>query len=137
MTDDANLPLKVIAQRVFFETEEIEDVLEMISNMIQPIFAQRDDMADISFNLGGLDRNGANGTVMLKTNDGNFGISGFMIKRNGTLIDGHSMASNMFDAYNLNSRDGLMAFSVRLYEDVAQNLISNAAAKRFERRWGR
>jgi len=71
---------------------------------------------------------------MIKKDNGQFGLTGFMIrKEKDGLINGHPMA-DMLSPFNLNSRDGLMEFAVRLYEDAAQNLASNEAAKKFELR---
>jgi|GEM_PF-4866164 len=131
---DKNLTLKALAERVFFETQEIEDVLDMLRETVSSIFNQKENAKEVKLSLGNLSRDSANGTIMIKKDNGQFGLTGFMIrKEKDGLINGHPMA-DMLSPFNLNSRDGLMEFAVRLYEDAAQNLASNEAAKKFELR---
>ena len=134
MTDDKDLTLQALANRVFFKTQEIEDVLEMIEQSIQSIFQEAEDAKEVQLNLGGLTQDSANATITLTKENYAFGISSFFLRRNNGLINGHCTSSDMFTPYNLNSREGLMEFAVKLYEDAAQNLASNEAAKRFEER---
>ncbi len=132
--NDGELTLAALAQRVFFQTQEIEDVLEMLDECVDSIFKQSDRYQKVQLSLSEISPNAASGVIILQNDADGFGATGFNLKREEGLINGQCYNDSLFKKYNLNSRDGLAEFAAIIYEDAAKNLAKNEAVKRFEAR---
>lgn len=131
--DDKDLTLSALAQRVFFQTQEIEDVIEMLEKCVDSIFSQSDSYEKMGVKLSEIDNNSAGGTVLLQKSPEFFGVSGFTLKRENGLINGYCYSSgDPFKKYNLNSRDGLAEYALVIYEEAAKGIATREAVKRFE-----
>lgn len=131
---NGDLTLSAMAKRVFFQTHEIEDVIEMLEQCVDKIFKQSDHYSTTNFSLSDISPNSANGVILLCKDSDIYGATGFTIKRESNLIFGQCFDNDLFKKHNLNSIDGLADFSAVVYEEAVKVIAKREAVKRFEAR---